>query len=483
MFNAGTVLLMLGICTAVQAASSLERIESGLLPPVTVAGQSDPRMTLDERMQRFQTPAVSIAVIEGGQIAWSRAYGNLTAGSPAATPQTLFQAASISKPIAAAVALTLVHEGRLSLDEPVNRSLTSWQLSDGEAGPAAQVTLRKLLSHAAGLSVSGFDGYSVEAPLPSLRQVLEGAAPANSERVRIVEAPGRYRYSGGGYTLVQQLIEDAAKEPFQAVASRLVLTPAGMRHSVFAQPLPTSRQSGAATAHAMNGEPVAGRWRVHPELAAAGLWSTPNDLAQFMLWVMEGLSGRPVPPAQKFVANHLVERQTVAGQGGATSGLGFSVVGEGRALQVRHNGQNEGYAAVAVMFPQTGQGAVIMTNGDGARPLIDEVLRAIAAEYRWPVAFHETVKATTLTSDQLREVAGSYTFGPGPNERMVFGTDATGLTIAFGPRRPAPLIAIDAQTFVDPQMGARFRFESDTVTLVSNNGAPLVATREPSRPN
>ena len=472
-----SLLLILALCAARPAPSRIERIEAGLLPPVSVAGEADPRMRLAARMERFRVPAVSIAVMDGGKIAWSRAYGHLTRGGPAATPASLFQAASISKPVAAATALALVHQRRLSLNGPVNRQLTSWQLPDGAAAPAAGVTLRGLLSHSAGLGTSGYDGYPAGAVLPSLRQLLDGAAPANSQGVRIVQAPGRWVYSGGGYSIVQQLIEDAAKAPFGRVAGRVVLTPAGMRDSVFAQPLPAGLEARAAAAHDMKGQQVAGRWRVHPELAAAGLWSTPTDLMRFAKWVTDGLSGRRATAAQRFVARQLVARQQVAGPGGDSAGLGFSVVGQGRALQIRHNGQNEGYAAAMLFFPATGQGAAVMTNGDGGRPLIDEILRAIAAEYRWPAAFHEQIKAVQLTPSQLGAVTGRYRFGPGPNEWMTFAAEGGRLTIAFGPRPPAPLLAIDPATFVDPYVGARFRFEGDRVTLTSNNGAPLVATR------
>lgn len=193
---------------------------------------------------------------------------------------TLFQAGSISKPVAALAALRLVEQGKLSLDEDVNAKLVSWKVPGNEFTKEQKVTLRRLLTHSAGLTVHGFPGYAAGAQVPTLVQVLNGEKPANTPAIRVDTVPGRlWRYSGGGYTIMQQLLIDVTQKSFPELMRQLVLEPAGMKHSTYEQPLPPARAGEAATAHDANGQPVKGQFHTYPEMAAAGLWTTPTDLA------------------------------------------------------------------------------------------------------------------------------------------------------------------------------------------------------------
>ncbi|HUQ90745.1 MAG TPA: serine hydrolase domain-containing protein [Bryobacteraceae bacterium] len=220
------------------------------------------------RMRALHVPGVSIAVMEGGKIAWTAGYGDKV------NPQTLFQAASISKPVAAMAALLMAQNGNFTLDEDVNAKLKTWKVPDGK------VTLRMLLSHSAGMTVHGFPGYEVDAPLPTLLQILDGGKPSNSAPVRVDIEPGsKWRYSGGGFTVVQQLMMDRMGWAFPEILQRMVLGRIGMRRSTYEQPLPEGMRENAATGHDRNGNPIKGRWHVYPEMAAAGLWTTPTDLA------------------------------------------------------------------------------------------------------------------------------------------------------------------------------------------------------------
>lgn len=193
------------------------------------------------------------------------------------TPDKPTQAASISKALASVAALQWVEQGRLGLDTDINTALRSWQVPPGAQTAAAPVTLRRLLSHSAGFGVSGFEGYDLTLPVPTLLQVLDGLPPANSAAVRVETAPGSaWRYSGGGFTVVQQLLEDIRGQDFASLMQAAVLSPAGMTRSSFKVP------SEHAVGH-QQGQPIAGGFRRHPELAAAGLWTTPSDLARFSM--------------------------------------------------------------------------------------------------------------------------------------------------------------------------------------------------------
>ena len=229
-------------------------------------------------LERHRVPAVSVAVVDGSAVVDAWTVGEARPGVPA-TPATRFQAASVSKPVAAAVALALVDRGALDLDADVAVSLTSWTLPRGPERGA--VSLRRLLSHTAGVNVPGFGGYRRGRPVPTLFDVLDGRPPATSDPVRVVEPPGRgCRYSGGGYTVVQQLVADAAGRPFAEAARDLVLRPLAMDRSTFAPLDPAAPDVAWSPGH--DGTAVPGGWHAYPESAAAGLWTTPTDLARFV---------------------------------------------------------------------------------------------------------------------------------------------------------------------------------------------------------
>lgn len=271
----------------------IARVEQGLLPTTRVANRSHTAATIEERMAATGVPAVSIAIVNDGRIEWAKAYGfaDVEARRPA-TPSTLFQAASISKPVAALGALRMVEQGRLSLDEDVNAKLRSWRLPENELTARQKVTLRLLLTHSAGTTVHGFPGYAPGVAVPEVVAVLEGQKLANTAPVRVDIAPGnRWRYSGGGTTVMQILMTDVSGMPFPALMHRLVLDPIGMMASTYEQPLPASRAAEAATGYRSATRTVTGRYHTYPEMAAAGLWTTPSDLARLILEVQRSLAG------------------------------------------------------------------------------------------------------------------------------------------------------------------------------------------------
>src|ERR1041384_6050520 len=226
----------------------VENVCACLMTKVVERDDPDTCQRLEDRMAAYHVPGVSIAVIHNGSIEGAQGFGVVQAGGRPVTAETLFQAGSISKPVAAMAALRLVEQGKLSLDTDVNQALTSWKISPSAAAPAAVVTLRQLLSHTAGLTVHGFPGYSAGAPIPTLVQVLNGDQPANTSPIRLEAIPGeRWKYSGGGYTVMQQLLLDVSHRPFPELLRDAVLAPIGMARSTYEQPLPVELRVGAAT--------------------------------------------------------------------------------------------------------------------------------------------------------------------------------------------------------------------------------------------
>lgn len=327
--------------------------------------------TLTARMAQRHVPGVSVAVVDGCRIVDARGFGVATAAGDAVTPATLFQAASISKTVTAVAALRLAEEGRLSLDGDVRASLHQWALAG-----SAPVTLRALLGHGAGINGPGFPGYPRGAPLPTLAQLLSGASPANTPAIRVERPAGTWRYSGGGYEIAQAALEDETAEPFAELARRMVLAPAGMADSAFDQPLASERAARAAAGFDGAGRPLRGGWRVYPELAAAGLWTTPGDLARLAIDVARSVRGEG-----GLLSPESARAMMTPGPG--NWGLGVALGPEGR---FGHVGANAGFTSAFVFFPARCQGAAVMTNGDAGRALVAETLGAIGRDYDWPSA-------------------------------------------------------------------------------------------------
>ncbi len=355
-------------------------------------------------MEHYHVPGVSVAVLDSGRVAWAKGYGvvDVTTGARV-KPETLFQAASISKPVAAMAALRLVEDGLLELDAPVNQYLKSWKLPDTPFSEDKPVTLRHLLTHTGGLTVSGFPGYSVGDPMATTVEVLDGSGPANTAPIRVDTIPGSlWRYSGGGYTVMQQLLVDVTGKPFPELMAELVLDPVGMPISSYVQPLPPGRVSYAATAHLPDGTPVKGKWHIYPEMAAAGLWTNPTELAQLAMEVQAAFRGE----SSRVLSQEMTRAQLTPGLGGY--GLGFGVEGEGSAARFSHGGSNHGFRAQFLAFIEGGRGVFVMTNGEQGSALAREIILAVAREYQWPGPQYQEVILANLSPEILREIAETY---------------------------------------------------------------------------
>ena len=364
-----TAILSLG-SSAAQAAEP-GAIESDLV--ITVQGE-ERRVGLDEALKLLNIPSASVALIDEGRIAFASAYGK------DATPETLYQAASLSKFVAAVGAMRLVEDGTLDLDQDVNAKLTSWHVPSNAFDATHKVTLRGLLSITGGIGVPGFLGYETGAPLPTLTQILDGAPPANSPPVTVIAVPGSaYHYSGGGYETAEALMQDATAKPFPQLMQDLVLRPMGMTDSSFDQPPSAAFAARAASGHFSDSKELPGRWHVFPEHAAAGLWSTPTDLAKLLVQladVWQGLSSI-------FLRRETLE-EMLTPQNGGHYGLGAAIAGDGASLVLMKRGQNIGYQGYLILYPASGQGMVVMTNSDNGSRLAEALIKRAAAAYDWP---------------------------------------------------------------------------------------------------
>lgn len=366
------------------------------------------------QMRKRGIPGLSLAIIQDGKILKAQAYGFIDKeGKVPVTTNTLFQAGSVSKSVAAMGALYLVEKGKLSLDEDVNAKLKSWKVPDNEFTNDKKVTLRGLLSHTTGLTVHGFPGYAVGGKIPSVVQILDGTAPANTPPVRVDFVPGsRWRYSGGGYTVVQQLMVDVTGADFPEFMKSNVLAPLGMKNSTYEQPLPPELAKMTATGHYNNRSVVEGRWHIYPEMAAAGLWTTSSDLARFAIAVQNAYAGK-----SGNVLSQSMTRQMLTDQKNR-DGLGVFLQGDSATLRFGHNGRDEGFDALLTASADKGQGVVIMINANDNSHMMNRIVDFIADYYHWNGFPVKTAKPVAVDVDPhtLKAFEGRYELF---NNRMV----------------------------------------------------------------
>jgi CubicO group peptidase (beta-lactamase class C family) len=386
--------------------SRIQRVEQGLLPGVLIKG--NPSWEIQERMKHYRVPGVSIAVINDFKVEWAKAYGvkDIETNEPVTT-ETRFQAASISKPVTAMIALKKVAEGKIALDENINNKLTSWKLPDNEFTAKKKVTLANLLSHTGGLTVHGFPGYEVGKKLPTLPEVLDGREPANTAAVRVDMEPGtKFRYSGGGTTITQLTLMDIEKKPYPQIAQETVLGPLGMTHSTYSQPLPDDIRKQAASGHRQNGKPVEGKIHVYPEMAPAGLWTTPTDLATFAIEVQLSLAGK----SNKVLSKEMTAKMVTPFVSDFV-GMGFFIEKHGNAIYFGHGGANEGFRCGLLVSRDKGYGVAVMVNSDNGQ-IIDEIFRSVAREYQWEDYLPQPVAIVSLTADQMADYEGRFQVNP-----------------------------------------------------------------------
>lgn len=446
------------------AASSIEErvrhVTSGLLDPVVVKGTAPTTHSLADRMRELKVPGVSIAVIHQGKIEWARGFGVRTLGGSSVTIDTLFQAASISKPLAAMAALRLVEQRKLALDQDINAYLKGWKLPSDPSAAGKTITLRELVTHTAGITVHGFPGYASRAPIPTLVQVLNGERPANTAPIRSEAEPGsKWQYSGGGFTIMQQALIDITKEPFPKLLHDSVLAPIGMLRSTYEQPLPQALRQNAATPYRDDGKSVEGGAHTYPEMAAAGLWTTPSDLARYAIEVQQSLLGK----SNRVLSVDMARQMLTPGIG--NWGLGLEVGGAKADPYFSHGGANEGFRCILVAYEKRGEGAVVMTNSDAGGRLGDEIMRSIAAEYGWP-DYHASVRTRIkVDSNILARYAGTFELNKGFD--LVVTLEKDQLMAQATGQESVPIYAESETEFFSTASSAEIEFFKDDVGKVN----------------
>lgn len=379
----------------------IARVENGLVP---MSAEAQPqwgnRATLAERMAHYQAPGVSIAVMDEHSLDWAKGYGVRVAGaSEPVTTQTLFHAGSVAKSLSAAATLTLVEQGLLNLDDDVNAQLVSWQVPENEYTAREKVTLRRLLSHSAGIKdgltdrgprdpMPAYMAFGDEKPTATLQQLLEGMPEDNIAPTRVVQVPGTgFRYANANYVILELLVKDRLSQPFEDLMQTVVLDRLGMALSSYQQPLPRELRARCASEHTLDGKPMAGGRANYPFHAAASLWTTPCDLTFFMIDLMKAYQGESGHLLSPEMARQMMSPQIETPNDPLSNafGLGMGLQSAGQKLAVWNSGGTWGSSSIFWFYPQVGKGAAVMINSASGFYLLFEILLSIGLAYGWPM--------------------------------------------------------------------------------------------------
>jgi CubicO group peptidase (beta-lactamase class C family) len=464
------VVILFGASLALAQVDTEEQrisaVENGLLLPFAAEGVTRP-MTLAERMEQYSISAVSIAVVRDYKIVWAKAYGVIAPGTSSPTDtESLFRACSLTKPIVAAMSLRLAEKGVFSIDEPVQSMLTSWNIPASEFLSSDAPTIRQIISHRAGFNLHGFGTYQMESEIPSMLQVLNGAEPATNEPVELIYEPGsKSKYSGGGYEVLRMAIKDRISTDFSQLVSQEILLPLGMTNSLIAPIVPESKR-GNAVAGRYNGENIQGLYGVEPELAAAGLFTTPTDYANFAIEVMKAWKGEENQLFSQATAKEFV-----------SSEMGVFKQEKNGLLAFEHGGVTAYFESYMFFYPETGDGAVIMINGNCGGMLIKEIYRSVAAAYDWPDYIPVEKVLIPLQISHLRKLEGSYNV-EGQWQFTIKAAEGI-LQFFFGEQiTSVPIYPESELSFFDPVDGTNitFLFDSENdqaarVTVTNSRGS------------
>ena len=423
-------------------------IEDNLVPVHSVANHVQ-RNSLAAVMDHYRIPGLSMAFVDQGKIAWTQAYGfaNLEKNQKV-TERTVFTGASLSKPLTAVAALDMVEAGQLDLDTAVNRWLEGWQIPDNEFTAQNVVSLRLLLSHRAGVRNDLWSSYLPGEPVPTLEQMLSGQPPSVEPASEVVSVPGdSERYSNTGYTIVQKLIEDVTGKPFEEALAARVFRPSGMRDSTFYQPVPDELIERKATGYDEDLEPFA--YKVFPYKAAGGVWTTPSDMARFVITLFEDLDG------EQQVLDASTVQQIFSRE---PERLAFAKIFEDTSedLIFRHYGTNQGFSSYLVGSLENRQAVVIMTNGHMAFEFLDYVARAVAEFYRWDYLQPNIYEPVPMSGTDLSRYAGLFTLD---GSEFNFSVESEQLTLKQGSSDASTaLTPIAPGQFIAAEQSVRYQF-------------------------
>lgn len=391
---------------APETLAKIKEVENNITGNIIINNEKPDN--IEQRMAKYNVKGMSIAVIHNYKIVWAKGYGwaNEAEKKPVTT-QTLFEPGSISKTLNAVGILKLAQDKKLDLNTDINTYLSSWKFPYDSISKGKKITLTQILTHHAGLSVHGFPGHDINGPIPTIYDVLDGKAPSFTPAVRSEFEPDlKYQYAGGGTSISQVILCDITKQPYDVWMYENVLKPIGMSNSTYAQPPSKEKQIQCASAYNRDGSAIANKFHVYPEQAAAGLWMTPTDLANYIIDMQLAYKGEPSKVLNpEMVKLHLTSYKN------SEAALGTFIQDHDGAKYFEHSAGNDGFCGEFIGSLEDGNGIVIFLNTDNFK-IIPEVVNSVAKAYNWKNFYREPKRKNSITvaDSILKSYEGVYLF-------------------------------------------------------------------------
>lgn len=433
----------------------IKEVENNLGLWVQIEGAGN-KNSLKDRMAFYHINGVSIAVIKDYKLEWARGYGWAdSAERRPVTTATLFQAGSISKSINGVGVLRLAQDKRLNLYTDINDYLKTWKFSYDSLSKGKKITVANLLSHTAGLTVHGFPGYEKGVQIPSVEEILDGKKPANTAAVRSAFEPGlRFRYSGGGTTISQLMLENITGKPYDLWMWENVLRPLGMINSTYTQSPSPEKLKQRATAYYNDGKEVKGKYHLYPEMGAAGLWTNPTDLAAYIIETQLALSGK-----SSKVLSPEITKLRLTPYIDSSAALGVFIVKKGDLNYFQHGGVDEGFVSSYYGSMENGNGVVVMVNSYNTA-ILNEIINSVAKVYEWKGFYTpQTKKTVKVNSEILKSYTGKYQAG---NTNLTINAEGDDLVVLDGDNKMNLHFISDTDFFLFESPESIFSFTKDS---------------------
>lgn len=430
------------------------QLENQIIGKVKFLEEPENFSTIVNEMTEYKIPALSLAIINDGKIEWTNTYQNPSFSEQNLNNSSIFQAASLSKPVTFFAALRMHTAGKIDLDENIENYLESYQLPQGKQTVENPVTFRNIFSHTSGITSGGYQGYGSHHTIPTDVAVLKGSKGVNSPAIEVISTPNKVlAYSGGGYTLAEVALQDIFKDDFSNSMNQWILQPIGMENSEFTQPLQPSDSSKVAKGYTSNGVVLDGGWRNHPEQAAAGLWSNATDMATFLIEIYKGYQGQSSIFSKSEIESILSHERD-------GHIYGFIVNKTDTGFAITHYGGNAGYRTGMTIDLNTGKGLVYLINSDNGGALGNELLLSASQVYRWNHFKRISAKRNQLNSEVLKKLIGKYKWNSQVELSIRYDDETNLFSLHFPNGDTYELISIKDEelSFINPNTGVNVKF-------------------------
>ncbi|MBW2937562.1 beta-lactamase family protein [Aureisphaera sp. CAU 1614] len=435
-------------------SKSKVQLENQIIGKVKFLEEPENFSTIVNKMVDYKIPALSLAVINDGKIEWADMYQNPSFSEQNLNYSSIFQAASLSKPVTFFATLRMHTAGKIDLDENIEKYLKRYKLPQGKQTAENPVTLRNIFAHTSGITSGGYQGYAKDLAIPSDIAVLKGSEGVNSPAIEVISTPNEMlAYSGGGYTLAEVALQDVFNDDFSNIMNQWILQPIGMENSEFTQPLQLSDSSEVAKGYTSNGVVLEGGWRNHPEQAAAGLWSNATDMAKFLIEIYKGYQGQSSIFSKS-------EIQSILNQERDGHIYGLIVDKSDSGFAITHYGGNAGYRTGMTIDLNTGKGLVYLINSDNGGALGNELLLSASQLYNWNHFKRTSAIRNQLDSELLKQLTGTYKWNSQVELSISFNDETNQISLHFPNGDTYKLVPVkgDEISFINPNTGVDIKF-------------------------